>query len=136
MSPIPNSLNSILPTTLRTLFGAFVAGALDNKTMIASPKSVLLCNGIPNLQNIGTRELDQLPAFSAIQMIVLRVTVVMLVDTSSVQFESIQQTSIGKFSQRSVYRRPGNVVGFPLGRKVLHQLIRVKMLMTIEDLLN
>ena len=104
--------------------------------MIASPKSVLLCNGIPNLQNIGARELDQLPAFCAIQMIVLRVTVVMLIDTSSVQFEPIQQTSIGKLSQRSVYRRPGNVVGFPLGREVLHQLISVKMLVTVEDLLD
>lgn len=104
--------------------------------MIASPKSVLLCNGIPNLQNIGARELDQLPAFRAIQMIVLRVTVVMLVDTSSVQFESIQQSSIGKFTQRSVYRRPGNIVRFPLGREVLHQLISVKMLVTVEDLLD
>ena len=104
--------------------------------MIASPKSVQLCNEVPNLQNIGTRELDQLPAFRTVQMIVLRVTVIMLVDTSAVQFESIQQTSIGKFSQRSVYRRPGNVVRFPFGREVLHQLIGVKMLMTIEDLLN
>ena len=129
-------LNPILPTALRTLFCAFVAGTLDNKTMIASSKSVQFCNGISNLQNIGTRELDQLPAFSAIQMIVLGVTIVMFVNTSSVQFESIQQPSIGKFSQRTVNRRPGNIVGFPFGREVLHQLIGVKMLMTIEDLLN
>ena len=94
------------------------------------------CNGFSDLQQLRASEFNQLPAFCTVQMVVLRVSVVMLVNAATVQFEPIQQTGIDKLPQRSIDSRSGDIVRGAFGRKLFHELIGVKMLVSIEHLLD
>ena len=69
-------------------------------------------------------------------MVVLRVPIVVFIDTSPVQFKSIEQASIDKLSQSSIHRRAGDVICISLGWELFHQLVSIKMLMPIKNLFN
>lgn len=129
-------LDSILTSASGTELGAFVAGSFDDKPVISSPKSVEFCHGFAELQQLRTGEFNQFPAFRAVQMVVLGISVVVFINTAAVQFESIEKARIHKLPQRSIDSWAGDIVRGTFGRELLHQLIGIKMLMPIENLFD
>ncbi len=71
-------------------------------------------------------------ALCAIEMVMLRVTVVMLVDAASIELKTLEESRIHEFLERSVHSRSRHVVGAPFARKLVHQLVGVKVFMMTE----
>ena len=69
----------------------------------------------------------------AVKMVVLRVTIVVLVNAAAVQLETSQEPCVNKFFQSPVNSGPRYVVEAPFARKLVHQLVSVEMLMVAKD---
>ena len=105
-TPIPKQrLHAVLPTVSGPQFGAFVANAVTDESVFACAKSVRFGYRFTNLNDFVAGKLDELPAFGAVQVIMLWIPIVMFVHAAAIQFEPIQQTSVHKFSQRSIDSR-------------------------------
>ena len=79
---------------------------------------------------------DKFPAFRAVEVIVLGVTVVQLVHAAAFEFEAVQQSGVYKFFKSSVDSWSRNVVRGAFRRQLVDQQICVEMLVAIEDLLE
>ncbi len=75
-------------------------------------------------------------ALCTVKVVVLRVAVVVLVNTSTVQLETSQESRIDKFFQSAINGRPRYVVGTPFPWELVHQLVGVEMLVVAEDSFN
>ncbi len=74
--------------------------------------------------------------FDAVEMIMFRVAIVMLVDTATVQFKSPQESCIDEFVQRAIDGGATDVVMLPFPRKLFDELVGIKVLVATKDLLN
>jgi hypothetical protein len=66
-------------------------------------------------------------------MIVLGVPVVEVVDRSSIELKTLQQTGLHEFTQRSIHGCRTDVLFLALFRQSQHQFVSIKMLMLFED---
>lgn len=128
------ALDPVLPAISRSFLGALIADSMNDEAMVFGSKSELLGDFLANFERVITREFDQLPAFRAIQVVVLRVAIIMFVDAPTVQLEHLQQARIYKLAQRAIDGRTRNIVWGPFLRQLLNQLIRIEMLVAIEYL--
>ena len=81
-------------------------------------------------------KLDETSTLGAVQVIVLRIPIVVLVDTAAFEFELAQQTGVDKLGKRSINRRAADMAGLTFGRQSIHQLVGIKMFMVAEDQLQ
>jgi hypothetical protein len=101
--------------------------------MLASPKSVLSSNVIADFDKLITCELDQFVASRAVQMIMLWVSIIVFVNGSPTQLKAIQQARVNKLLKGPVNGRTRNIIGLSFGGQLLHELVRIEMLMPVED---
>jgi hypothetical protein len=96
-------------------------------------KLLLLSDFFEKFSDHFASELDQFVAFGAVEMVVLRVTIVVLVNAAAVQLETSQEPCVNKFFQSPINSGPRYVVQTPLAWKLVHQLVSVEMLMVAKD---
>jgi len=97
VSPERILLNAILPPIARTLFDTFVANAVNNETVFFGSKSMQFGDVLANLNRLFAGKFDQFATFGAIQVIMLWIAIVVFIDTSSIQLESMKQSCIDEF---------------------------------------
>ena len=128
------SSDAVLASREGAFLGALVAGSLDNKPVISHTESVGPSYLVADTDDLIACKFDKFPAFSAVEVIVLGVTVVQLVHAAAFEFEAVQQSGVYKFFKSSVDSWSRNVVRRAFGRKLVDQQICVEMLVAIEDL--
>ena len=101
--------------------------------MASGAKLLLLGDFFQKFRNCVASEFDQFVALGAVKMVVLRVTIVVLVNAAAVKLKTSQEPRVNKFFQRSVNSGSRYVVEAPLARKLVHQLVGVEMLMVAKD---
>jgi hypothetical protein len=102
--------------------------------MVGHPKALFDCDPIPQLDQVRTGELKQLPATSAVQMIVLRITVVMLEDASTIKLKGTKEPRFFQLDECAIDCRAAHIPRLSLSRHLVNQLIRIEMFVTTEDL--
>ena len=98
-----------------------------------SAEVVFAGHGLANLFHFVAGELDQLVALLAVQMIVLRVTVIVLVDGPVVEHHLAQQAGIDQLGQGAIDRGAAYALPTHLLAQLLEQLIGVEMLVVAEN---
>lgn len=66
----------------------------------------------------------------------LGVTVIVLVDASSIEFKTSQQSCVDEFLECPIDSWAADVVVITLARQLIDQLISIKMLVSAEDLFD
>ena len=102
--------------------------------MISHPESVGPGYLVADTDDLIACKFDKFPAFRAVEVIVLGVTVVQFVHTAAFEFEAVQQSGVYKFFQSSVDSWSRNVVRRAFRGKLVDQQICVEMLVAIEYL--
>lgn len=115
-------------THLRACF----ADAGDDQSMASHSEVVLGGHGIAERLQVLVLELDQLFALLTKQVVVLRVPVVMLVDSSAIERHLPQQSRVHQFFQRSVDCRGAGFL-VPLPPQLFDQGVRVEVLVLFVD---
>jgi len=112
------------------------ADAADDQAMAAHAKAMRSGHGVADLDDLIAVELEQLLALLAVEMIVLRIAVVMLIDSPPVEIHLSQDARIDHLGQRAIDGRPTGFFFTGLTDKHVDQLISVEMLVPLEDLLD
>ncbi len=107
----------------------------DYQPMAFDAKIVLLANGLTKRFQFCRMKLDQLLAFVAMKMVVLRITIIVLIDRASLETHLAKQTGLNHFAQRAIDRWPTDFL-IPTLSELFNKIIRFKMLMPTENLLN
>ena len=112
------------------------AQAADDKAVALSAELMEGSDGVEDLPQVSTRELDQRLAAGAVEVIVLRVAVVVLVDGPAAEHHLSQQPRFDKLGERPVDRRParGGAVGG--AAEIGEELLGVEVLVSGADVLN
>ena len=76
-------------------------------------------------------ELEQPVALRAMEMVVLRVSVIVFVDRPPIEDEFPQQPRVHQFPQSAVDGRPAHVSRLPASGTLLHELVGVEMLAAV-----
>jgi hypothetical protein len=107
---------------------AVFADAGDDEAMARDTKAVLAAKVVAKLLELFVLELEQLVALGAVEMVVLRVAVVVLIDRTAVEDELAEETRIDELAQRAIDGGPAHVPGLAARGELLDKLIRVEML--------
>ena len=91
---------------------------------------------VAHLHQFGAGEFQQLVALGAMEMIVLRIAVIVLIDRPAVEREAAEQSGIDKFVERSIDGRPADVVGVARRGQLFHQLVGVKVFVAGKDMID
>ena len=104
--------------------------------MIADAKPMFAAHPTNQLRQRVALKLNQLSALSAVEVIVLWIAVIVFVNTSPVQLETVQQPGVDELFKRPVDRRLTDVVFVTLTRQIFNQRVSIEMLVPGEHLLN
>lgn len=104
--------------------------------MVADTETMIASDLVSNLYQCVARELDQPTAGRTVEVIVFGITVVQLIHASAVQFEPMQQPRINELLEGSIDRGARNVVLVPPRRKLIDEVVGVKVGVTVEYLLE
>jgi hypothetical protein len=106
---------------------AVLADPGDDQAVTENAKPMTLGDGVAQLQKLVALEFEQLTTLLAVQMVVLRIAVVVLVYGSAIELEFAEQSGIHELLQRPIDRWPTDSSQGVLGRHLLDQRIRVEM---------
>ena len=84
------------------------------------------------MQQFFALKLEQLFAFGTVKMIVLRIAVIVFVNTSAIEGKLPKQSSVNKLTQRSVNGRSADVSRFAFQWQPIHQLISIKVIVLLK----
>jgi hypothetical protein len=121
-----------LPLGPRTV----LADAIDDQSVAGDAEVVLAGDLIPQGDQSLVLELQQAVALGAMEMVVLRIAVIVLVDGPPVEHKLAEQPSVDKLRKRPIDRRPADVPRLPGLRQLLHQLVGIKVLVVAEDMVH
>ena len=112
------------------------AQAADDEAVALGAELVEGGDGVEDLPQVGARELDQRLAPSAVEVIVLRVAVVVLIDGPAAEHHLSQQPRFHELGKRSVDRWPagGGAVGG--AAEIGEELLGVEVLVSGADMLD
>lgn len=91
---------------------------------------------IPNCQQFVALELNEFAAARAVQVVVLRVAVIVVINGAAVELETVQQPRIDAFTQRPVHGRRADVVRLATARETFDQFLSIKVIVLAEDLFD
>ena len=97
---------------------------------------VLAGDRVAEVGQLVAVELDQLLAHLAVEVIVLRVAVVVLVDGPAAERHLSQQARFDQLVERAVDGRPTDRAGFRLAGEAGHQLVGVEVVVPLEDMVD
>ena len=112
---------------------AVAADAGDDEPVAGDAEIVLSRHGIAKIGERFAAEFDQLVANLAVQMVMLRITVVVLVNGPAAERHLSQQACFDELFQRAVKRRPADLLSLVSDGERLDQLIGVEMVVPLED---
>ncbi len=81
-------------------------------------------------------EFDQFATLRTVEVVVLWITVVVLVNGSSIELERTKKSSVDEFLESSINGGTTDVVRLTLPGKLINQGIGVEVIMLTEDVLN
>jgi hypothetical protein len=128
--------DSVLAPADGSLFGAGIAGALDDEAVVFDSESVGAGDLIPQLDDFFAGKFDQLSAFGAVQVVVFGIAVVQFVHASAIEFEAVEESCVYEFLEGSIDGRPRDIVIRASRGKLLDQQIGVEMFVSVEDLIE
>lgn len=104
--------------------------------MATDPKIVLSSHGVSQIQKLLALEFDQFPTLRAVEVVVLRVSVIVLVNSSSVELERAKKSGVDKFLESPIDGGTADVVRLAFPGKLIDQCIGIKVIMLAEDVLH
>ena len=96
-------------------------------------EAMLAANRVSQPLQLVALELDERVANRAVQMVVLRIPIVVLVDRPPAQIHPSQQARLDQFVQRAINRRPTDLLSQVEPRQIGDQLIGVKVVVPLEN---
>jgi len=121
------------PTAVRA---AAQAQSADDQPVSLGAELVKGRDGVEDLPQVGARELDQRLAPGAVEVIVLRVAVVVLVDGPAAEHHLPQQTGFDELGERPVDRRPARGGAIGGAAQIGEELLGVEVLVAGTDMLD
>lgn len=131
-----SGLDQVLLSLFAAVLAAFAAHAVDDHAVTRDAESMLDTDFFKQLGEWFALELEQLATTCAVQMVVLRVTVIVFVDRASLELEAFQQPGVDKFTQRTIDRRAADIVLGPFARQAVNQFVGIKMVVMAKDLIH
>jgi hypothetical protein len=104
--------------------------------MVVDPETMFRTHAIDQFSEQIALKLNQAATLGAVQMIMLRIPIIVLIDSAAVELETVQKTRIDEFFERPVNSRLADVILMTLAGKVLNQRVSVKVLVPRENLLD
>jgi hypothetical protein len=130
----PRDLDAVLASSERPLFGALVADALDDESMVFDAEAVGSSDFVTKPDNFIAGKFDQLSTLGAVQVVVFGVAVVEFVHASTVEFEAMEETCVDEFLEGSINGGTRDVVVRAFGGELIDKQIGIEMLVSVEDL--
>ena len=112
---------------------AVVADAGDDQAVAGDAEVVLLGYGVADVRQFFAAEFDQLVAHLAVEMVVLRVAVVVLVNGPAAERHLPQQARFDQLVQRAIDRGPADFLVLVLAGVRVDEFIGIEMVVTLED---
>ena len=138
MKSILPSGSSAEPGTVGFLFPplAVPADPGDEQAMTVHFEVVLPGNCVSDPFDLVAVKLDQLVAHFAVQMVVPRIAVLVLIDATSAESHLANQPGLRQFTQRSIDRWPADLAFGDEVLQMIHQLVGVEVVVMAENLLD
>lgn len=115
---------------------AFAADAEDGETVRDHAEVVLAGDRVAEVGQFFAVEFDQLLAHLAVEMIVLRVAVVVLVYRAAIERHFAQQARFDQFIERAIDSGPTNRTDFWFAVQAGDQLVGVEVVVPFEDVVH
>jgi hypothetical protein len=116
--------------SLRSAAGT--AHAVHDQVVVADPETVLRSRSVSQAIELITGELNKLLTSDTVQMIVLWISIVEVVDRTTIELEALQQTGFDEFAKGPINGRRTDVMFFALFGQSQHQFVGIKMLVLFE----
>lgn len=117
------------------LFGTRPTDAVDRQVVAGYAEAMLASHSLTHGEHLFATELDQLVALGAVQVIVRRVAIIVLVDRAAAERHLPQQARFDQFVERSVNSRPTDRV-LAEGFELVDQLVGIEVRMPGEDMID
>jgi len=102
--------------------------------VVANPKPVSSRYFIAYFDDLFAGKLYQFAALRTVQVVVFRISIIKLVHTSPVEFETVEQPSVDELAKGAIDRWSGDIIRCALGGELIDQLVGIEVLVPIEDL--
>src|SRR5262249_17477724 len=132
--PAAPRLDEVEPVPGDARLAALGAGAADDESVAGGLEAVLPAHLAHGGLNGRALELDHLAALGALQVLVLRVAVIVLVAHARADLQPAQQARVHQLRQGAVDRRPADPQAGPLDG--VGELVGVEMIVPAEDVLH
>lgn len=127
-------LNEILLAFFTTPTGALAADSVDDHFVAFDPEPVSSGHFVADHQQFVALKLDEFTTACAVQVIVLRVAVIVVVNGAAIELKAIQQPRVDAFAQCAVDRRGADVVVFAASRQTFDEFFSIEVVVLAEDL--
>jgi len=131
--PISNKIQLPLPLLRQPALQTHPA---NDQSVRVDAELVFPGDGFAKLQQLVALEFDQLVAFGAVQVVVLRVAIVVFIHGTAVERHLAEQARIDHFRERPIDGRAADVFAVLGQQQIGQQLIGVEMLVPRSDLLD
>lgn len=115
---------------------AIVADAEDDEAVAVDAELVFAGHRIANLPNLVAVKFDQFVALLAVQVIVLRIAVVVLVDGTAVERHFAQQARLDEFGEGTIDRGPADAVPVAIFLQLGQERFGIEMVVVTEDMFD
>jgi hypothetical protein len=129
---MPVVLNEILLVFLATALAAIATDTMNDHPVTADSKTHFGSHRIPQFHQRIALKLEQLAASSAVEVIVLGISVIEFVNRPAIQLKALQQPGVDEFAERAIDRRRADVVLFAPPGQTINQLVGIKMIMFLK----
>jgi hypothetical protein len=125
-------MRGLLPVSLAA---TFKANTRDGEAVTRHAEVVLPGNRISNSSQFLAVKFDQLAADLAVQMIVLRISVIVFINGSTFEVHLSQQASLHQLFKGAINGCSTNLFQTVFG-KILNEIVDIKMVMTPENMID
>lgn len=115
---------------------AFLADAGDDQAMPRHAEAVFAADGVADALQFVALKLDERVAHRAVEMVVLRVAVVVLVDGPAAKGHPAEEACFDKFVERAINGGAADFVSQFSPREVSDQFVGVEMVVPFEDMVD
>jgi hypothetical protein len=118
------------------LRAAFLTNAGHNQPVSCDAEAVFAPHGVAQALQLVALELDERITHRAVEMVVLRVAVVVLVDGTAAEGHPPKETRFDQFVERAIHGRPAHFVAKLGPREVGDQLVGVEMVVSFKNVVD
>lgn len=115
---------------------AFFANAGNDQSMAGHSERMLSTDRFAELLKFAALKLDQLITHRAMQMVMLRIAIIVLINGPATEIHATQQAGVDQFVERSINGRSAHLRALGLGSEVDNQLFRVEMVVALKNVID